>query len=52
VALLNSHDRQVAGSKVNGTIPMGGIPAGNGNYICNARNQQACNFNIDGNGIN
>src|SRR5215510_6273597 len=41
----------VAGSKVNGTIPLSSIPAGSGSYIQNTTSQQsASNFNISGNG--
>jgi hypothetical protein len=42
---------QVAGSKVNGTIPLASIPSGNSNYIQNSTTQQSgSNFNISGNG--
>jgi hypothetical protein len=41
----------VAGSKVNGTIPVASVPAGSGNYIQNTSSPQASsNFNISGNG--
>lgn len=42
----------VAGSKVTGTIPVAGVPAGSTNYIQNSAILQASsNFNISGNGI-
>src|SRR6266568_3692095 len=42
----------VAGSKVTGTLPASGIPAGNANYIQNTTSLQGstANFNISGNG--
>ena len=41
----------VAGSKITGTIPVAGVPAGSGNYIQNQNvGQVASNFNISGNG--
>ena len=41
----------VAGSKITGTIPVNGVPAGSGNYIQNTASQQSStNFNITGNG--
>jgi hypothetical protein len=41
----------VAGSKITGTIPVVGVPAGSTNYIQNGTAQQASsNFNISGNG--
>ncbi len=42
----------VAGSKVTGTIPVAGVPAGSANYIQNGTALQAgSNFNISGNGL-
>jgi len=42
----------IAGSKVNGLIPVSSLPPGNSNYIQNTTIQQAsANFNIAGNGI-
>ena len=42
----------VAGSKITGTIPVAGVPAGSGNYIQNGTALQASsNFNISGNGV-
>lgn len=47
----NSQINSVAGSKVTGTIPVGGVPAGSGNYIQNTNSLQSnANFNISGNG--
>jgi hypothetical protein len=41
----------MAGSKVTGTIPVGSVPTGSGNYIQNTSSPQAsANFNISGNG--
>ena len=41
----------VAGSKVNGAIPVASVPAGSGNYIQNTTSAQGgANFNISGNG--
>jgi hypothetical protein len=41
----------VAGSKLNGTIPVAGVPAGSSSYIQNTSSPQASsNFNISGNG--
>ncbi|MBI1766732.1 MAG: hypothetical protein HYR56_35445 [Acidobacteria bacterium] len=41
----------VAGSKITGTIPVAGVPAGSASYIQNSTTQQASsNFNISGNG--
>lgn len=41
----------VAGSKVNGTIPVASVPAGSSSYIQNTTSQQASSsFNISGNG--
>jgi hypothetical protein len=37
----------VAGSKVNGTIPVASVPAGSANYVQNTASQQVgSNFNI------
>lgn len=33
------------------SIPVGGLPAGSGNYIQNTTTQQPANFNVSGNGI-
>ncbi len=42
----------VTGSKISGTIPVAGIPAGSPNYIQNSTTQQAnSNFNISGDGL-
>ncbi len=41
----------VAGSKINGAIPVASVPAGSGNYIQNTTSQQSgSNFNVSGNG--
>ncbi|MBI1766733.1 MAG: tail fiber domain-containing protein [Acidobacteria bacterium] len=41
----------VAGSKITGTIPVAGIPAGSASYLQNSTTPQASsNFNISGNG--
>ena len=41
----------VAGSKINGAVPVASVPAGSTNYIQNATTQQATsNFNISGSG--
>ena len=48
----DSQINQVAGSKVNGTIPVASVPSGSTNYIQNTTSQQSsANFNISGNGI-
>jgi hypothetical protein len=49
--LQDSQINSVAGSKVNGAIPVASVPGGSGNYIQNATTQQAgSNFNISGDG--
>ena len=41
----------IAGSQINGLIPVASVPAGSANYIQNGTNLQAAsNFNISGNG--
>lgn len=50
-SVTNAKIVDVAGGKVTGTIPVAGVPAGNGNYIQNTTTQQpSSNFNISGNG--
>jgi hypothetical protein len=47
----DSNISSLAGSKLNGTIPVASIPAGSGNYIQNTSTTQAgSNFNISGGG--
>lgn len=49
--IQNSQINSVAGSKVNGTIPVASVPAGSANYIQNTESQQpSSNFNISGSG--
>jgi hypothetical protein len=41
----------IAGSQINGTIPVASVPAGSSSYIQNATTQQtSSNFNVSGNG--
>ena len=48
----DSQINSVAGSKVNGTIPVTSVPGGSLNYIQNTTAQQpSSNFNISGNGF-
>lgn len=46
----DSQINQVAGSKVNGTIPLAAVPNLSSNYIQNSTSQQSGDFNISGNG--
>jgi hypothetical protein len=40
----------LSGSKVSGTVPLGSVPAGSGNYIQNTTTPQSAHFNVSGNG--
>jgi hypothetical protein len=49
--ITSSQIQNVQGSQITGTVPIGSIPAGNGNYIQNSTTQQEpANFNIAGGG--
>jgi hypothetical protein len=51
ICVTDAQIAALAGSKVTGTIPVAGVPAGSGNYIQNTTSpQSSSNFNISGNG--